>query len=186
MDNEADAAREYDRLRAELADFVLDALGERIAAGHEPALSRALTDAIDKRIDAAVQERLARSAMPDPEEFADAVIAAAAGRGGGDRLSEGMGRARSGRSETRTGTTDRARVPRLTILQIGLLAVIALAIVVALTIFLTRSFSAAPTVFEKNVQTNQFQQVPPADNGQVTGDNGTSAGAATNVQGGTP
>ncbi len=47
MDDEADAAREYDRLRAELADFVLNALAERMAQGQQPQLSQALVEAYD-------------------------------------------------------------------------------------------------------------------------------------------
>ena len=48
MDEDTDAAREYERLRAELAEFVLEVLSERIATGKEPELSQALIDAIDE------------------------------------------------------------------------------------------------------------------------------------------
>lgn len=183
MDPEADASREYERLRAELADFVLDALAERIAAGREPVLSKALVDAIDKRVDASVQERLASSVMPDPHEFADAVLAAAAGRGG-DRLSTTVGRARSGESKASV-TKAAARAPRLSTLQIALLALIGAALIVLLTVFVLRGTSPAPTVFEKNVQSNEFQELPPTNEARIESDSGTAAGSATNVQGGT-
>ncbi len=65
MSDDADAAREYERLRAELAEFVLEILSERIATGKEPELSQALVDAIDRRVDAAVDERLGKLGPAD-------------------------------------------------------------------------------------------------------------------------
>ncbi len=65
MDDQTDAAREYERLRAELAEFVLEILSERIATGKEPELSQALIDAIDRRVDAAVDERLGKLGPAD-------------------------------------------------------------------------------------------------------------------------
>ena len=83
MDSEADYAREYERLRAELADFVLNAVAEQMASGERPELSQKLAEAIDRRVDEAVAARLAQADWPDPDSFADQVLAAAAGRGGG-------------------------------------------------------------------------------------------------------
>lgn len=84
MDNEADYAREYERLRAELADFVVNAVAEQMASGERPELSQKLVEAIDRRVEEAVTARLAQAEWPDPDAFADQVLAAAAGRGGGE------------------------------------------------------------------------------------------------------
>lgn len=65
MDDQTDAAREYERLRAELAEFVLEILSERIATGQEPELSQALVDAIDRRVDAAIDEKLGKLGPAD-------------------------------------------------------------------------------------------------------------------------
>lgn len=65
MDDQTDAAREYERLRAELAEFVLEILSERIATGKEPELSQALIDAIDRRVDAAIDEKLGKLGPAD-------------------------------------------------------------------------------------------------------------------------
>lgn len=65
MDDQTDAAREYERLRAELAEFVLEVLSERIATGKEPELSQALVDAIDRRVDAAIDDRLGKLGPAD-------------------------------------------------------------------------------------------------------------------------
>jgi hypothetical protein len=109
MDDGAEASREYERLRAELADFVLDALKERIAAGEEPRLSQALTEAIDKRVDAAVQDRLARATWPDPEDFAEAVIEAAGGRSpAGDRAAATLNRTRGAGGKSRSSGAGKA------------------------------------------------------------------------------
>lgn len=67
MDDDADAAREYERLRAELAEFVLGVLTERLAAGQEPQLSQALIDAIDRRVDDAVAARLGNAGLAEAE-----------------------------------------------------------------------------------------------------------------------
>jgi hypothetical protein len=190
MDDGAEASREYERLRAELADFVLNALAERIAAGEEPRLSEALVEAIEKRVDAAVEERLARSQLPDPDTFADEVLAAAARRGGGDdRPAASAGRARAGDSRGRSGgsTKASARPSRLTNFQILLFALIGIAVVAVITIFVLRNMSGTgTTTMVKNEQTNQF--VPQQPNGQQPVDpanTATSVGAVTNVQGGT-
>ena len=65
MSDDADATREYERLRAELAEFVLEILSERIATGKEPELSKALIDAIDRRVDAAIDEKLGKLGPAD-------------------------------------------------------------------------------------------------------------------------
>ena len=65
MDEDIDAAREYERLRAELAEFVLEVLSERIATGKEPELSQALIDAIDRRVDAAIDDKLGKLGPAD-------------------------------------------------------------------------------------------------------------------------
>lgn len=65
MDDDTDAAREYERLRAELAEFVLEILSERIATGKEPELSQALIDAIDRRVDAAIDDKLGKLGPAD-------------------------------------------------------------------------------------------------------------------------
>jgi hypothetical protein len=187
MDDGAEASREYERLRAELADFVLSALAERIAAGQEPRLSEALVEAIDRRVDAAVEERLARSQLPDPDTFADEVLAAAARRGGGDRPAASADRPRSDSVRSRAGGSGKAsaRSSRLTNVQMLLFALIGIAIVAVITIFVLRSMSGTGTTMVKNEQANQF--VPEQPNGQqpvAPANTATSAGAVTNVQGG--
>ena len=67
MDDDAESAREYERLRAELAEFVLGVLTERLAAGDEPKLSQALIDAIDRRVEAAVAARAGSGGIADTE-----------------------------------------------------------------------------------------------------------------------
>jgi hypothetical protein len=67
MDDDADSAREYERLRAELAEFVLGVLTERLAAGDEPKLSQALIDAIDRRVEDAVAARLGSASLAEAE-----------------------------------------------------------------------------------------------------------------------
>lgn len=68
MDDDADAVREYERLRAELAEFVMGVLAERLAAGEEPKLSQALIDAIDRRVEDAVAARLGSGAIAESEQ----------------------------------------------------------------------------------------------------------------------
>jgi hypothetical protein len=92
MDEEAEAGRELERLRAELTAFVVDAMSERMASGAQPELSAALAEAIDRRVDRAVEARVADLRWPDPEDFAGEVIAAARRNGGG-----GDGATRPGR-----------------------------------------------------------------------------------------
>ena len=107
MDDEAEVSREYERLRAELTAFVLDSMSERMAAGDRPELSAALVEAIDRRVDSAVANRLASADWPDPEAFAQKVIAAARRQGG---RSEGAAAGR--RSDSRT-SAPRPLVPFL-------------------------------------------------------------------------
>src|SRR5690348_7915788 len=93
--DESDYAREYERLRAELTDFVVDALAQRVASGEQPELSKALVEAIDRRVNAAIDARLANIEWPDPDAFADQVIAAAGGRSGALARGEGASVRRS-------------------------------------------------------------------------------------------
>ena len=82
MNGDAEAARELDRLRTELLEFVVDALGEGMANGDYAELSERLVEAIDRRVDQAVAARLADTDWPDPDRFVDDVLAAAGGRSG--------------------------------------------------------------------------------------------------------
>lgn len=145
MDDGAEASREYERLRAELAEFVLDTLKERVAAGDEPRLSQALTEAIDKRVDVAVQDRLARAKWPDPQDFADAVVEAAGGRGG-DRLSATVTRTRAGEGKTKGGGSGRASVrpAALTPLQMVLVGLAGIVIGAVLAFLILRGTASAP------------------------------------------
>jgi len=182
MDDEAEAAREYDRLRAELADFVLDALSERMARGDQPRLSQALAEAIDRRVDEAVSARLGRVEWPDPDGFADAVIAAAAGRAGAERQ-EGA-RARRGERVDERPAAPRKR--RLGAGQIALLALLGLGIIAAATLLFLRGWNQADTnTVVMNVQTNTLEPTPDgAANAQQPPVNAaaapTSAGAIQN------
>ncbi len=190
MDDEADAAREYERLRAELADFVLDALAERIAAGQEPRLSQALVEAIDRRVDEAVAARIGRTEWPDPDAFADSVIAAAAGRGGDGAA------ARARRADPAPPRSRREPPPREPRLKRGhwiMLALIAVAIIAAATYFFLNRTSG-PVKTESSVNgVDVITFAPPEGNGanaqQPPPGNAsapTSAGAVQNVQGPTP
>jgi len=195
MDDEADAAREYERLRAELADFVLGALAERIAQGQQPQLSQALAEAIDRRVEEAVAARVGGMEFPDPDSFADSVIAAAAGRGGGssERAESGASRARgssrSGGSEARSRAHEPRRTRRLSGGQVALIAIIGLVIVGAAAFFLMRGWNdVAANTITMNALTRapevtpdgyNAQQQPPAGNTATPG----SAGAPENVQG---
>ncbi|HEY0114486.1 MAG TPA: hypothetical protein VGB54_02085 [Allosphingosinicella sp.] len=190
MDGEADAAREYERLRAELADFVVDALAQRMAAGEQPELSQALIEAIDRRVDQAVSARLAQAEWPDPDAFADSVIAAAAGR------SDGAGdgdRARSRRSDEDRYARSHRDSPKakMTAGRIGLIALIGILVIAAATYFLLRGWSSpASNTVVMNVQTNSIEPTPdgsanalqPPGNAAAP----TSAGTAQNVQGQIP
>lgn len=92
MDDEAEAGRELERLQAELTEFVVEAVAARMTSGEQPQLARALVEAIDRRVDQAVDAKVSGTRWPDPEEFADQVLAAAArrgGPGGGDARSRG-------------------------------------------------------------------------------------------------
>lgn len=100
MDDEAEAKRELDRLRAELTGFVVDAMAERMADGSQPQLGAQLAEAIDRRVDTAVEARVAKLRWPDPDDFAADVIAAARGGDGGAARAArpGAGKARSGQA----------------------------------------------------------------------------------------
>lgn len=187
MDDEAEAAREYQRLRAELADFVLDALAERIAAGQQPQLSQALVDAIDRRVEQAVAARVGNAEWPDPDAFADSVIAAAVGHGAPPRR-EGAGAAPRRSSEGKSPRGSAARTRRLTAGQIGLIALLGIAILAIGAFFVLRAWNAVPAdTVVMNVQTNTLDATPDgAANPQQPPGNvaaaPTSAGAVENVQ----
>jgi hypothetical protein len=193
MDGEAEAAGEYERLRAELADFLVNALAERMAAGEQPELSRALAEAIDRRVDQAVSARLASVEWPDPDAFADSVIAAAAGRGGVSSAAGSEGaRPRSRRADEDGGDRHRPQPTRernMNAGKIGLIALVALALVAAAAYFLLRnSPTGATNTVVMNVQTNSIEPTPDGSGALQTGNAAapTSAGADQNVQGPTP
>lgn len=89
MDDEAEAGRELERLRAELTGFVVDAMAERMASGAQPELSAALAEAIDRRVDRAVEARLAETRWPDPDKLAAQVAAAVRGTKPGTGVAKG-------------------------------------------------------------------------------------------------
>lgn len=154
MSDEADAAREYDRLRAELAEFVLQALSEQIAAGQQAQLSQALVDAIDRRVDEAVAARLAAVEWPDPDAFAESVIAAA----GGGRVPDAARR----RSPIRREAEAPARriSGRMVMAGIAGIALVALA-----TFLVLRGWSGPTNTVVMNAQTKQIETPPaPAEN----------------------
>ena len=133
MNGDAEAARELDRLRTELLEFVVDALGERMANGDYAELSERLVEAIDRRVDQAVAARLADTDWPDPDRFVDDVLAAAGGR--------------SGDSE-HVRTTRRTAAPRrgrLTPLHIVLLMLGAVILTAAATYFVLQVWNGTTT-----------------------------------------
>lgn len=149
MDGDAEVARELERLRAELMDFIVDGLADRMASGDHPRLSAALTDAIGRRVDQAVSQRMADAEWPDPERFADAVLAAAAGRAGagpgaGAGRDEDAGAPRRPRPDE--GARDRRPLPvPRSPLQLALAGLLALGIIAALTWFAMNQFGTTPT-----------------------------------------
>ena len=190
MDGEADATREYDRLRAELADFVLDALAERIASGQQPELSQKLVEAIDRRVEQAVAARVSKAEFPDPDSFADSVIAAAAGRsGGGERYDASSARAPRNSEGNPRSRSDNQPSRKLSGGQKALIALIGVAVLAVAAYFLYRSLTTPTTntqVF--NVTANAIEPTPDgASNAQQPPPGGTatpgSAGAPENVQG---
>jgi hypothetical protein len=186
MDGEADAAGEYERLRAELADFVLDALAQRIAAGEQPQLSQALVEAIDRRVDEAVSARLAQAQWPDPDGFADSVIAAAAGRGGARAANGESGRPRGPRADELRPRREPLKA-RGNALKIGLIALVGIAIVAAAAFFLLRGLNGPVTNTVVMNVANGLEPTPDGGAGNVVPAPGnvaapTSAGAAQNVQ----
>jgi hypothetical protein len=194
MDGEADAAGEYERLRAELADFVVDALAQRMAAGEQPELSRALADAIDRRVDEAVSARLASAEWPDPDSFAESVLAAAAGRGGGAASGGGESfRPRPRRSDDDFADRSRRDPPKargMSAGKMGLIALVAIAVAAALAFYLltratpttrTETFNGVNMIYEPTPDGSNVLQPPPG-NAAVP----TSAGSVQNVQGPLP
>lgn len=177
MTEDADAAREYERLRGELADFVLDVLAERIAAGQHPELSKALVEAIDRRVDEAVAARLASAEWPDPDAFADSVIAAAAGRGTSRPASA---RATGGRRAAPSPASGLGRG------KIALIALVGIVLVAAATFFLLRGWNAGTTnTVVMNAQTIRPEPLP-GDNAQAPPANGAAPANLVNPAGGAP
>lgn len=182
MDDEADHAREYERLRAELADFVLGALGERVASGEQPQLSQVLADAIDRRVDEAVAARIGKIKWPDPDEFADRVIAAIDARGvvDGERP-----RARNA-DEAPTRRTAPLKVGTYSRLQLILLAVIGVVIVAAIAYFiLNRTVPQTTSETRNGVVFNREMPAEPTPDGGSNvilppPANGAGAGAGRN------
>lgn len=140
MSDEADAEREYERLRAELAEFVLGVLSERIATGQEPQLSQALIDAIDRRVDAAVDERLGKLGP------ADATRPAATRRS----------------SPIRRSAPEPANRGRLI-----LLAAVGVAALVAIAFVVIRYLPAAPTNTVVRTDSGNETTVIQVENGQI-------------------
>ncbi len=140
MDDQTDAAREYERLRAELAEFVLEVLSERIATGKEPELSQALIDAIDRRVDAAVDERLGKLGP------ADATRPAAARRSSPVRRSEPEPNNR---------------------IKLILLAALGVAALVAIVFVVIRYLPASPTNTTTRTNGGNETTVIQVENGQI-------------------
>lgn len=142
QDNEADHAAEGERLRAELAEFVLDALAQRAASGEQPQLAQAIADAIDRRVEQAVAARVGQVQFPDPDSFADQVIAAAAARGFGGGEPPRL-RARSGEepSVRRSSGMAIGNFSRLHIILISIIVVI----IGALATYFVLNRGGAPT-----------------------------------------
>lgn len=134
MNGDADAARELDRLRTELLEFVVDALGERMANGDYAELSDRLVEAIDRRVDQAVAARLADTDWPDPDRFVDEVLAAAGGR---------AGEIDPARSTRRTSAAPRRGRPSN--LQLGLIMLAAVVLTAAATYFVLQGWSGGTT-----------------------------------------
>ena len=143
QDNDADHAVESERLRAELAEFVLDALAQKAASGEQPQLAQAIAEAIDRRVEQAVAARIGQVQFPDPDSFADQVIAAAGARGFGDGEPIRT-RARSYGEETPARRGAPLRVGNFTRLQIILMFIIGAAIVAGIT-YLLLNRNSTPT-----------------------------------------
>lgn len=180
MNGDAEAARELDRLRTELLEFVVDALGERMANGDYAELSDRLVEAIDRRVDQAVAARLADTDWPDPDRFVDEVLAAAGGRAGDDAAV---------RSTRRPAP---ARRGGLTPLQIGLLMLGAVILTAAATYLVLQIWSgptttnvAAPIAPDPVFYDANGMQIDPGN--AATGNMATPPAASTqNAQGPTP
>jgi hypothetical protein len=156
-------------------------------SAQQPELNQALVEAIDRRVDEAVKERLGRVEWPDPDAFADAVIAAARGRAGSGDGSE------SYRARPRGGDGPRGRAPakrRLGSGQIAAIVLGAILLIAAATYFLLRNWNGPESnTVVMNVQTNSIEPTPDGANMLLPPGNAaapTSAGAAQNIQGPTP
>jgi hypothetical protein len=136
-----------------------------------------------------VAVRVGGAQFPDPDAFADNVIAAAAGRAGGDRHDAASTRARRNSEGERSGRSEPGRTRRLSGGQMALIALIGLAVIAAAAYFLIRGFSTPTTNTQvMNVVTNTLEPTPDgAANAQLPPPEGTaaptSAGAPENVQG---
>lgn len=180
MDDDAEVARELDRLRGELLEFVVDALGERMANGEYAELSERLVEAIDRRVDQAVAARLADTDWPDPDRFVDEVLASAAGRAGeGETV----------RTTRRPATA--ARKGGLSTVQLAVLMVGAVLLTALATYFVLQSWSgttttnvAAPIAPDPVVYDANGVQIQPGNTASPAPP--ATGNAAQNVAGPTP
>lgn len=154
MDDDADAGRELERLRAELTEFVVEALSERMASGAQPELGAALADAIDRRVDRSVDTRMADTRWPDPDEFASQVIAAARREGGGELPRS---------SPARSGRDDAAGSGGMMRFVLGLLTGLG----IALLGYFLYSALQRPTPVQANVQAPITSGIEPTSTGPV-------------------
>ena len=180
MNGDADAARELDRLRTELLEFVVDALGERMANGDYAELSERLVEAIDRRVDQAVAARLADTDWPDPDRFVDDVLAAAAGRAG-----------EVDRTPHRTAGAPRRGRPSN--LQLGLIMLAAVVLTAAATYFVLQIWSGttttnvtSPAVSDPIIIDTNGVQIDTANTAAGNAATPPAANTAQNAQGPTP
>ena len=179
MNGDAEAARELERLRTELLEFVVDAVGERMANGDYAELSERLVEAIDRRVDQAVAARLADTEWPDPDRFVDDVLAAAGGRSGEIEPNRA----------TRRPTS--ARRGRLTNLHIALIMLAAVILTATVTYFVLQRWSGPTTTNVTSpvsdpiiIDTNGVRIEP--GNAAVGNTAAPPANPAQNAQGPTP
>jgi len=168
MNGDAEAARELDRLRTELLEFVVDAIGERMADGDYAELSERLVEAIDRRVDQAVASRLADTDWPDPDRFVDEVLAAAAGRAGDVDTSRPARRP--------AGPTRRGRPSNL---QLGLIMLAAVLLTAAATYFVLQGWSGGTTTTNVVAPIAPDPVVYDANGMQIDAGNAVTGNAAT-------
>ena len=181
MDGDAEVARELERLRTELLEFVVDALGERMANGDYPELSERLAEAIDRRVDEAVARRVSAAEWPDADRFVDEVLAAAGERSGD------AGPVRAAR---RPASSRR----RLSNLHLGLIMLVAVLLTAAATYFVLQGWSGGTTMTNVAAPIAPDPVVYDANGVQIEGGNAAAGNTAApppantvqNTQGPTP